>query len=328
MPQAGIALGSNLGERLGILSAAVRSLHRPQAGLKLLGISSWYETEPIGPPQPPYINGCLLLETTLEPERLLSALRRRENYWHRQRTERWGARTLDLDLLFYDEHIEFTEQLILPHPRMTERGFVLVPLGEIAPNWRHPLNGRTVTEMLSAATFQGIQPWRDRRMLLLSAGPIDLRPLVPSDFEKLRILALRCWRSTYCDLLSDAYIQDFVDRAYHPITLEKALNRSGSSFWVAQDRSGNLLGFAQVVIDQHSALLVRLYVAPEWQGYRLGWTLWQMVLEKMRAAEVSTCTLTVLRTNWRAIHFYERIGFKHSGFAEEDRYEYKYTVEP
>jgi 2-amino-4-hydroxy-6-hydroxymethyldihydropteridine diphosphokinase len=141
-----IALGSNLGDRQTILTGAIACLQAHPA-IEILTVSRWYETAPIGPPQPDYLNGCATLRTSLEPIALLDTLHQIEDKFGRIRQEVWGARTLDLDLLLYSDRAIDTPTLQIPHPRMVERSFVLVPLAEIAPNWIEPQSGHTIAEL-------------------------------------------------------------------------------------------------------------------------------------------------------------------------------------
>jgi 2-amino-4-hydroxy-6-hydroxymethyldihydropteridine diphosphokinase len=128
-----IALGSNLGDRAAMLRGALVSLRRG-ANVRIVAESSVSETAPVGgPEQPDYLNMVVAVETALAPEALLARCLAIEAEHGRVRRERWGARTLDLDLLCYGEVELKTAQLTLPHPRMRERAFVLVPLAEIAP---------------------------------------------------------------------------------------------------------------------------------------------------------------------------------------------------
>jgi 2-amino-4-hydroxy-6-hydroxymethyldihydropteridine diphosphokinase len=141
-----IGLGSNLGNSSAILTGAIDSLGSI-AQVDLLAVSSWHLTKPIGPPQPDYLNGCATLATTLTPLELLDHLQAIENLYGRERTERWGARTLDLDLLLYGDRIVDLPELQVPHPRMIDRAFVLVPLREIAPDWSEPRSGQLIAEL-------------------------------------------------------------------------------------------------------------------------------------------------------------------------------------
>jgi 2-amino-4-hydroxy-6-hydroxymethyldihydropteridine diphosphokinase len=161
-----IALGSNLSSNLGnseeIVKAALAYLDSIPR-VEIVKISQWYRTKAItgtiarsldrktaeketteSTEQPDYINGCALLRTSLTPNSLLSVLLATEARFGRERRERWGARTLDLDLLLYEDCIIDTPSLIVPHPRMCDRAFVLLPLAEIAPDWIHPINGCTI----------------------------------------------------------------------------------------------------------------------------------------------------------------------------------------
>jgi 2-amino-4-hydroxy-6-hydroxymethyldihydropteridine diphosphokinase len=157
-----IALGSNLGNSLAILEKALQCLEQfPQ--IHRLSVSSWYQTTPIGPPQPDYLNGCAILETDLTPEQLLQTLLRIEQQAGRIRRERWGPRTLDLDLLFYGDLILKTDTLEIPHPRMTQRGFVLVPFAEIAPNWIHPVTKKAIVQLLDEVDCSGVNLYRQNQ---------------------------------------------------------------------------------------------------------------------------------------------------------------------
>ncbi|NBD33156.1 MAG: 2-amino-4-hydroxy-6-hydroxymethyldihydropteridine diphosphokinase [Cyanobacteria bacterium] len=153
--QCAIALGSNLGASQQILEQAMQKLE-VQAQIVVDAVSSWYETRPIGPEQPNYLNGCALLTTSLSPWGLLDTLLKIENEFGRVRQERWGARTLDLDILLYDDQVLETERLQIPHPRMRERAFVLVPLAEIAPNWLDPVTGSAIAQLKQNIDCSGI----------------------------------------------------------------------------------------------------------------------------------------------------------------------------
>jgi 2-amino-4-hydroxy-6-hydroxymethyldihydropteridine diphosphokinase len=141
-----IALGSNLGDSLNILRNAVKMLAEID-NIELISRSNWYKTKAIGPPQPDYCNGCLTLKVNLTPEELLKILFNIEQRFGRIRKEKWGPRTLDLDLILYEDLILNTPFLQLPHPRMREREFVLIPLAEIAPDWLDPVTNLTILDL-------------------------------------------------------------------------------------------------------------------------------------------------------------------------------------
>jgi 2-amino-4-hydroxy-6-hydroxymethyldihydropteridine diphosphokinase len=142
-----IAFGSNLGDSLATLEAATEALVQTP-GISLEARSSWYQTKAIGPPQPDYLNGCAVLQVEMIPQLLLEALLDIEHRFGRVRTERWAARSLDLDLLLFDDLILNTPRLQIPHPRMRERAFVLVPLAEIASELVEPVSGYKIKELL------------------------------------------------------------------------------------------------------------------------------------------------------------------------------------
>jgi 2-amino-4-hydroxy-6-hydroxymethyldihydropteridine diphosphokinase len=153
--QCAIALGSNLGNSRAILEAALKTLAETP-DIILQARSSWYQTKAIGPPQPDYINGCALLHVKTSPQALLGTLLGIEAQFGRVRQERWGPRYLDLDLLLYDDLILDTPTLVLPHPQMRERAFVLVPLAEIAPDWVEPVSGIAIAELVQAVDCSGV----------------------------------------------------------------------------------------------------------------------------------------------------------------------------
>jgi 2-amino-4-hydroxy-6-hydroxymethyldihydropteridine diphosphokinase len=129
-----LGLGSNLGDRLANLQAAVDALDS-EPGLQVTTSSRVWETAPVGgPPQPDYLNAVVRVETDLSARDLLDVARRVETRLGRIRKERWGARSLDVDILLYDEDQIDESDLVVPHPRMTQRAFVLLPLLELDPD--------------------------------------------------------------------------------------------------------------------------------------------------------------------------------------------------
>ena len=154
--RAAIALGANLGDTVATLNSAIAVLVQHPT-ISLISRSSWYQTAAVGPPQPDYINGCIVIATELEPQELLTLLLNIEDQFGRVRQERWGARTLDLDLLLYGDRTLSTPQLELPHPRMTIRAFVLVPLAEIAPAWIDPISGRSIEQLVQMVNCSEVQ---------------------------------------------------------------------------------------------------------------------------------------------------------------------------
>lgn len=143
-----IALGSNIGDSKQILKDAIASLDQlPKT--KVEKVSTIISTAPYGVvDQPDFLNGCLKLRTLMDPRELLEQLNRIEKEAGRERIIHWGPRTLDLDIIFYDDLVCQEEDLCIPHVEMHKRDFVLRPLEEIAPYKRHPVYGKTVREML------------------------------------------------------------------------------------------------------------------------------------------------------------------------------------
>lgn len=149
MGRAFLGLGSNEDDRLEQISRALQAL-RATHGIRLIQMATIIETEPVGGPrQGPYLNTVAELQTTLTPRELLATLQEIERQQGRRPSpERWVPRSIDLDILLYDNLIIVEPDLVIPHPRMHERSFVLEPLAQLAPEVRHPLLQRTVVELL------------------------------------------------------------------------------------------------------------------------------------------------------------------------------------
>lgn len=151
-----IALGTNLGERLNNLRVAIQSMP-PE--ITVLVESQVYETPPWGyEDQPAFLNMVVRAETGLEPKPLLKYLKQLEARLGREKSVRWGPRLIDLDILFYDDLVIDTPPLIIPHPRLHERAFVMVPLADVAIDYVHPVLGKFIWELLLQTDMSGIRP--------------------------------------------------------------------------------------------------------------------------------------------------------------------------
>lgn len=152
-----IGLGSNLGDRLARLRFAVVEMEKLFGDLRF---SSVYETEPLHvTEQADFLNACCSGRTLLSPRALLRALQGIELAAGRDVGTRYGPRTLDLDILLYGDEVIEGRGLRVPHPRMHERGFVLLPLLELLPEWKHPVLGHTVQELAEAVAREGVRPY-------------------------------------------------------------------------------------------------------------------------------------------------------------------------
>ncbi|MDR3281249.1 MAG: 2-amino-4-hydroxy-6-hydroxymethyldihydropteridine diphosphokinase [Synergistaceae bacterium] len=149
-----LSLGSNLGNRLGNLRRAMESL---RAAGKVIAKSGAYETPPWGvASQPRFLNACVAMETDRTPEDILSAAKEIERNLGREHRERWGPREIDIDILTYGDISLDEENLTIPHFHMRERAFVLVPLEDIFPEWRHPVTKESIHDLLEATGREGI----------------------------------------------------------------------------------------------------------------------------------------------------------------------------
>lgn len=156
MKTAFLALGSNVGDREGNLREAVKHLEEGEIGI--LRRSSLYETAPQELlDQPWFLNAVVEVETGLFPLQLLARVRQIERDMGRRRVTPKGPRNIDIDILFYGRAVIHTAELEVPHPRIAQRRFVLEPLGEIAPDLRHPVTGKTPSQMLAALEPQGVR---------------------------------------------------------------------------------------------------------------------------------------------------------------------------
>ncbi len=143
-----LGLGANLADRRATLAAARDQLARAMA---VVACSSIYETAPWGLlDQPPFLNAVCQVRTTLPPRQLLTYVKQIEHDLGRTPTVRWGPRLIDIDILLYDDLIYLDEQLAIPHPRLVERAFVLIPLGELAPQLRHPTLKQPISDLVAA----------------------------------------------------------------------------------------------------------------------------------------------------------------------------------
>lgn len=158
MPEVFLSLGSNLGDRENNLFRTLLELIK----LGPLERSSWYETEPVDMPGAPFfLNGVVRLWTDLSISELFSVLQEIEKKLGRERTvsKEKKPRPIDIDILFYDQAVIALPDLIVPHPRLHERAFVLVPLAELTPELVHPALGLTVQEMLNRVAIKGVRMW-------------------------------------------------------------------------------------------------------------------------------------------------------------------------
>ena len=142
-----LTMGSNLGDKVQYINGAIRALTaHPQ--IKVKKVSDLIMSKPYGvTDQENFLNGALEIETLLEPEELLDALHDMEDAAGRTRVRRWGPRTLDIDIIFYDKLVYESDNVVIPHPDMQNRDFVLEPLSTLAPYYRHPLLGKTVMQL-------------------------------------------------------------------------------------------------------------------------------------------------------------------------------------
>lgn len=145
-----LSIGSNMGDREQYIAQAIKALDA-DAAVKVDKVSALLTTKPYGGvEQQDFLNGAIAVTTLLSPEELLALLHRIEAAADRKREVRWGPRTLDLDIVFFDKLVYESEDLIIPHVDMENRYFVLKPLSELIPNYRHPITGKTVSRMLEA----------------------------------------------------------------------------------------------------------------------------------------------------------------------------------
>lgn len=162
MPIVSLGMGSNLGSREEQIKRVIRELDSlPYTDI--LRLSCLYETEPVGvKDQPWFLNACSILRTQIPPGELLTWLKGIESRMGRVEGRRWGPRVIDLDILLYDGLVINFPRLVIPHPEMHQRSFVLLPLAEVVPQWRHPLLGKRISQLAEGLPRREVVRWRGR----------------------------------------------------------------------------------------------------------------------------------------------------------------------
>ena len=266
-----IGCGSNLGQRREQLDRALELLGF-MPGVELVAVSRFHETRPVGGPseQGAYLNGACLIETDLPPRDLLGALFAVENTLHRRRDHRWGERTIDLDLLLYDDLVVESPELTLPHPRMATRRFVLEPCAEIAAELRYPLSACTIRDLLdnisaphplvavvgvpgsgapevAAAVAEGT-------LARLIRAPVSVGAAGESPTGMLEVVAA-CWRPLLADSWEDdphGTVADYWLDALPALAVERIAERDWPAFAAEYER------LARDVVTPHVAIFLRL----------------------------------------------------------------------
>lgn len=156
-----LSLGSNMGDREHFIRTAIQLLGQGSDQLQVVQLSSFYETEPVGfTEQASFLNVVVQGYTAMTPEELLKHTQYIELQLGRTREVRWGPRVIDIDILLYNNIRMNTEQLVIPHPRMAERAFVLVPLAEIEPNLVLPGSGDQIERLVQSVGKEGVHLWK------------------------------------------------------------------------------------------------------------------------------------------------------------------------
>jgi 2-amino-4-hydroxy-6-hydroxymethyldihydropteridine diphosphokinase len=263
-----IGLGSNLGDRQATLDRALELLSR-YPRIAAIRASRSFQTSPAGGPlgQRPYLNAAAAVETSLDPQQFLASLREIETQLGRQRSQRWGPRTLDLDLLLIDDLVAHWPELVIPHPRMAWRRFVLEPAAEVAGAMVHPTTGWTIARLLdhlnAAKNYVAIAGPMDAGTTYLaervaqSSGAIRIAK--PADFP--RSDAFRAGSLVERGRMA----VEFMQQEAQLLAADSPVWTSGPGLWVSDFWFGQWPAFARawLSVDQAAGMLERWQAAAE-----------------------------------------------------------------